>query len=248
MCQYIFSVILFLSLSLLLSCRSIMYSLVSKGANAPDKAASMFDPATGRDVIVIPLMHTGTEDYYKKVKDYLTTLRNDGYVVYYEGIGTADFQLLADSLRSRYDTIQRKFRKVTGMHLTGYDETDNKSLPFKTRGGQVAETPELKGITDKDIHADLSIAELIKRYEAAKGEIVLTDYDFQTDLLGKYKLPRAERKKYSSFFMLQTLRNEYVEELLQKYRHPKVVIAYGAGHYWFLIAILQNMGFEKRYS
>ncbi|MCX4291871.1 MAG: hypothetical protein OSJ36_08820 [Odoribacter sp.] len=237
--------ILLLSLCLLVSCRSIMYRLIAKGTNAPDKAASMLNQKTGQHVIVVPLMHTGTEDYYKKVKDYLTCLRNDGYIVYYEGIGTVDFKLLADSLRPKYDTIQRKFRKVTGMHLTGYDETNNQSLPFKTKGTQVAETPELKGITDNDIHADFFIAELVKRYETAKGEIVLTDYDFQTDLLAKYKLSRAERKKYSSFFMLQTLRNNYVGELLKTYQHPKVVIAYGAGHYWFLIAKLQDLGFEK---
>ncbi len=237
--------ILLLSLSMLVSCRSIMYSLVAKGKNAPEKATLMSNQTTGQKVIVVPLMHTGTKSYYKEVKDYLTTLRNDGYVVYYEGIGTIDPQLLADSLRPKYDTIQRKFRKVTGMHLTGYDEIDNRSLPFKTRGEQVAETPELKGITDKDIHADFSIAELVKRYEDAKGEIVLTDYDFKTDLSAKYKLPRKEREKYSSFFMLQTLRNDYIGELLQKYQHPKVAIAYGAGHYWFLYAMLRDMGFEK---
>ena len=45
--------------------------------------------------------------------------------------------------------------------------------------------------------------------------------------------------------MLQTLRNNYVGELLKTYQHPKVVIAYGAGHYWFLIAKLQDLGFEK---
>lgn len=229
----------------MVSCRSIMYRLIAKGTNAPDKAALMLNQKTGQHVIVVPLMHTGTEDYYKKVKDYLITLRNGGYVVYYEGIGTVDPQLLTDSLRPKYDTIQRKFRKVTGMHLTDYDETNNQSLPFKTKGKQVTETPELKGITNRDLHADLFITELVKRYEVDKGEIVLTDYDFQTDLLAKYKLPRTEQGKYSSFHMLQTLRNEYVGELLQKYQHPKVVIAYGAGHYWFLIAILQNMGFEK---
>ena len=147
----------------MVSCRSIMYRLIAKGTNAPDKAASMLNQKTGQHVIVVPLMHTGTEDYYKKVKDYLTCLRNDGYIVYYEGIGTVDFKLLADSLRPKYDTIQRKFRKVTGMHLTGYDETNNQSLPFKTKGTQVAETPELKGITDNDIHADFFIAELVKR-------------------------------------------------------------------------------------
>lgn len=45
--------------------------------------------------------------------------------------------------------------------------------------------------------------------------------------------------------MLQELRNEYVSELYRTYRHPKVAIVYGAGHFWFLYAKIRDMGFEE---
>lgn len=228
-----------------MSCRPIIYAVFLPGRTVVDKATLMVNPTEEREVILIPMMHTGRPAYYQKVKNYLDTLRHKGYIVYYEGIGTVNSQMLPDSLRPKYDTIQRKFRRVTGMHLTGYDRKDNLSLPFKTKGNQVTETPKVKGITKEDIHADLFIAELIKRYEAAKGEIVLTEYDFQTGLLEKYKLSRQEKEQYSSFFMLQELRNEYVIELFRTYRHPKVAIVYGAGHFWFLYAKIRDMGFEE---
>lgn len=231
--------------SVLMSCRPMIYAVFLQGRTVVDKATLMVNHTEGREVILIPMMHTGRPAYYQKVKNYLDTLRHRGYIVYYEGIGTVDPRMLPDSLRPKYDTIQRKFRRVTGMHLTGYDRKDNPSLPFKTKGKQVTETPELKGITKEDIHADLFIAELIKRYEAVKGEIVLTEYDFQTGLLEKYKLSRQEKEQYNSFFMLQELRNEYVSELFRTYRHPKVAIVYGAGHFWFLYAKIRDMGFEE---
>lgn len=236
--------VLFFCIGMLSSCRPLMYKLTVKGKTAVDKATLMVHQAEKREIILIPMMHTASPAYYEEVKNYLDTLRNKGYIVYYEGIGAIDPEMLADSLCQKYDTIERKFRKVTGMYLTDYDRSDNRSLPFKTRNKQVSETPELKGITGKDIRADLSVAELVRRYEAEKGEIVLTDYDFQTGLLDKYKLSRAEREKYSSFFMLQELRNDYVGELLRMNRHTKVAIVYGAGHYWFLHAKIRDMGFE----
>lgn len=33
--------------------------------------------------------------------------------------------------------------------------------------------------------------------------------------------------------------------LYRTYRHPKVAIVYGAGHFWFLYAKIRDMGFEE---
>ena len=126
--------ILFLSSGLFMSCRSVIYAVFLRGRAVEGKATLMVNHTEEREVILIPMMHTGRPAYYQKVKNYLDTLRHRGYVVYYEGLGTVDPRMLPDSLRPKYDTIQRKFRRVTGMHLTGYDRKDNPSLPFKTKG------------------------------------------------------------------------------------------------------------------
>lgn len=76
--------------SVLMSCRPMIYAVFLQGRTVVDKATLMVNHTEGREVILIPMMHTGRPAYYQKVKNYLDTLRHRGYVVYYEGIGTVD--------------------------------------------------------------------------------------------------------------------------------------------------------------
>lgn len=199
----------------------------------------MVNDSTKREVVIIPMMHTGSPKYYNRVKKIVDSLRSDGFVFFYESVQYCNDTLSAETR----DTLDRKLRKVVGFHLTAYNDKENESLPFTTHMGQVEQTWERTGLMHGDIHADLCIEELVRRYEAAKGEIVLTDYDLRTGLTEKYYISREEQEHYNSFYIIHKLREDYLLSLFDSSSYPKVAVLYGAGHKWFIIAGLDKLGF-----
>lgn len=199
------------------------------------------------------MIHVEKPSFYEEVKNYLDSLRTDGYVIFWEGIITpspVDSLLLAsvrqDRLREALtltidsltqDTIDRKFRKIFGMHLTSYRDTGNQSVPqrYKRKRELIDQTAQNTGIDfNKDIWADLSKAELIEIYEREIKKIELTEYDFQTGLFEKYSSKRKELKGHSRFALLHTFREAHVEKMIRESSHKKIVLLFGKGH-WRLL-------------
>lgn len=81
----------------------------------------------GHKVLFLPMTHLASKDYFAKVKDYIEKKKDEGYIVFDEGINysrsTANIKdIECDSIReityhSRLDTLERKYRKVCGYAL-----------------------------------------------------------------------------------------------------------------------------------
>lgn len=190
--------------------------------------------SSGRSIILIGMAHAGKPVFYENVRKLLDSLRAEGYVVFHEGVGrTRDMDSLV------LDTLQRKFRKILGFHLTDYLNEDNKSRKPYNKKKYIIQSDELLGIdfvSPDCIHADYMIYDLIKRYEQDKGEIILTEYDWNTSLMEKYDPKKSgDTTTYYRRYLVHTLRNEHVAKMIAESPYQKIVILYGRGHMHHII-------------
>ncbi len=88
----------------------------------------LVEPATGKEVVLIPMAHLEKAAYYSEIKYHLDCLKEDGHVVFYEGVG-----MPAIDGGRKNDILLRKFRRVMGFFLTGYKNSANKSIPRSIR-------------------------------------------------------------------------------------------------------------------
>ena len=80
----------------------------------------------GRKVFILKMIHINKPEFYQKVKQTIDSLRADGYVVFYEGVGDA---------KNGDELYERKFRRITHYSLMSYNdeanEVDNKKFGIK---------------------------------------------------------------------------------------------------------------------
>lgn len=150
-----------------------------------------------REVIIIPMSHLNTSGYYSKLREYLSNMRNQGYVTFNESVMSTDrysdtmlymnysdasklysFKNAIDSLNVR--KLQLKQRRMIGCTtMFGNDSLryNNRSVSRALRDKKyLGQTSELLGINNvSDYWVDMTLADLIARYEADNGEIILSD-------------------------------------------------------------------------
>ena len=192
-----------------------------------------------KEIVFIPMIHVAKAGYYEKVKDFLSQKRNEGYVVYYEGLVTG-----AATPEER-DTLALKMRKIIGYHLCGgYTNKENKSTPQYLKK-YVGQNMTNTGIdTLRDVRADMTVKELIAKIEAERGKkIALEPCDFETPLNAPYKCTNYKKRYYYSF--TRTYRDKYLSNLLLNTSNKKIVVVYGGAHIlWAMYPILDNKGFR----
>lgn len=208
--------------------------------NVKERITVMQHPQKQKEIIFIPMVHVGYTSTYQQINKALDSLRNQGYLICYEGVKLSN----SDSLR--LDTLQRKFRKIVGMHLSQYSDKSNKNLPKVARrihrkSNYTAQTNALIGIdTLRDVNLDLSLSELIAVYEKKHQQITLTQYDWSVPLGEKYRC-----QHYGELHdLLHTFRNQYIMDYIQTSTAPKVVLVYGSKHFFWLYPKLLNAGFQ----
>ena len=70
-----------------------------------------------REIIHIPMIHIARQEYYDKVKQFITEKRQQGYAIYYEGVETGG------ETKQEQDTIMMKVRKILCINISGgYDD------------------------------------------------------------------------------------------------------------------------------
>lgn len=215
---------------------------------------------TNKEVIFVPITHLGTEEQYKLLKTHLDSLKQNGYVTYFEGIwhypieftksevNTTELIAAIDSYSPTYndslylDTLFRKTRAILGRNLLGgYDNPDNKSQSQRVQkmnksGKYVEQSLENLGLTtEKDIWCDYSLDKLIERYEQDYGKINLLPYDFQTPLNSPYESPQPR----STYSFTDLYRERLVLDRITQSEHKKIVLVYGAAHMGMLALDLQ---------
>lgn len=216
------------------SCTPLVLSLITKSTVNKD-VLTYRNISTHHKITYIPTVHLGKKGYYRSIQTIVDSLRKKKYIILYEGINTR---------KQPNDTIQRKFRKVVGFHLTSRKNQKNKSFPkvFKSDKyiGQLQQPLGIRRQTD--INADLRLDTLISIFEKEYKEIVLSSCDFNTPLLEEYNC--KDSVKYSSYPLLITIRNEHLFNVINKHRNEDLVIIYGKGHKFMLHAFLIKNGYE----
>lgn len=222
----VFSILL-----LFTSCTSILVNLITK--DDINSNLLVYENQFEKKVVFLPMIHIGKEKYYQSVKTIVDSLRNQNFIVLYEGV----------SKEFSNDTILRKFRKVTGFHFTQYNDSANKSLPKALKNKKyVSQTRENTGIEKDDINADYSLDSLIYHYEKKYSEIKLSECDFTTALNSEYKC--KDTVQYNKYHLLHSLRDDNVNKFLQKYIHRDIVIVYGKGHKYMIHADLRDNNYK----
>ena len=70
-----------------------------------------------REIIHIPMIHIARQEYYDKVKQFITEKRQQGYAIYYEGVVTGG------ETKQEQDTIMMKVCKILCINISGgYDD------------------------------------------------------------------------------------------------------------------------------
>ena len=233
-------IVLFLSAAFVLlsavSCTRIAVALTNK--KDPFKEKTVWVKGD-KEIVFIPMIHVAKAGYYEKVKDFLSQKRNEGYVVYYEGLVTG-----AATPEER-DTLALKMRKIIGYHLCGgYTNKENKSTPQYLKK-YVGQNMTNTGIdTLRDVRADMTVKELIAKIEAKREKkLELEPCDFETPLNAPYKCTNYKKRYYYSF--TRTYRDKYLSNLLLNTSNKKIVVVYGGAHIlWAMYPILDNKGFR----
>ena len=232
--------VLFLSVAFVLlfavSCTRVATALTNKKNPLKEKTVWM---KGDKEIVFIPMIHVAKAGYYEKVKDFLSQKRNEGYVVYYEGV-----EIGAATPEER-DTLTLKMRKIIGSNLCGgYTNKENKSTPqyLKKYVGQDMTNTGID--TLRDVRADMTVKELIAKIEAERGKkIALEPCDFETPLNAPYKCTNYKRRYYYDF--TRTYRDKYLSTLLLNTSDKKIVVVYGGAHIlWAMYPILNNKGFR----
>lgn len=262
--------------SLLLSCLGscAMFRGTQWYANHPlQEVQKLIDPATGKEVVFIPMKHMSSERNYTETRLYLDSMKAKGYVTFFEGVINVPFHIdtideidavklyatldikMAPADSMHLDTLLRKCRRVMGCMLGegGYADPVNASLKgsAKKRSRYVSQTNETLGLsTERDIWADYSLADLVEICEKKYGEIKLTDYDFETGLYEKYEPDKRISLRVEDYFTLFA-RNDLIIRKVTESRRPKIAVIYGSNHSFGVVYLLKKEhGFrtDKRYK
>src|SRR5690606_30651477 len=113
----------------LCSCAKSIYSLRGNWMNK----RYMVDRMTNGEkmIVYIGVIHINTPEYYQKIKKDIDSLRAVGYSIMYEGILTTD----SPQTKERQELLDRKLRKVLGVHTTNYIDSTNQDMKsFNVKG------------------------------------------------------------------------------------------------------------------
>ena len=229
--------VLFLSVAFVLlsavSCTRVVVALYNKKDSLKKKTVWV---KGDKEIVFIPMIHVAKTGYYEQVKDFLSQKRNEGYIVYYEGLENG-----GETPQQR-DTLTLKERKILGFYLSKtYTDKENESLPnyLKKYVGQNGENTGID--TLRDVRADLTSKEIIAKIERIVGKIELEPCDFETPLNAPYKC--TNYKKRLRYPYVRSYRDEHLKRLLLNSSDKKIVVLYGQAHTWSIYPALEREGF-----
>jgi len=234
--------IIILSAITLTSCRTILIELLIKDKSAIKKIRIL--EKDDKEIIYVPIVHIGTERYYREIKEFLEHKRADGYTIYYEGVTYGESNI---SLEEKY-ILDLKLRRLLGFHLTALNNTQNHSLPdFVNNSRNTYQSKENIGIdTLADINIDLTRQELVYLYESEYDKIHLDTCDFNTPLLEKYSCSKGD----AYYKVVYSYRDKALIGKLLKSKHNRIVLVFGKSHWIKSIypKLVNKNGFELVYG
>jgi len=188
----------------------------------------------------IRMIHVNKPEFYLTTKKTLDSLRNEGYIVFYEGVTIE----LED--KEEADLYLKKFRRITHQTLMNYYDDENETKKSHKIEDYVYQNDADYGLNiEVDQLVDLSVKELILAYEKKFGEIILTDCDLNTPMGKKYKCSKKDKK--GTDYLISTLRNNHIFEEISKSKASKIVLVYGKAHIDVLGMMLKRDGWAFKH-
>lgn len=217
------------------SCSKIFYDTFIYDKSAM-KGKLVFEK-DDKTIVLIPVYHVNSLDYYTEIRDYIAQQRKDNYVVYYEGVG-------GKYTPEEKHILSLKQRKILGHHLTpSFTDETNLSLPKWLKNKKYhTQDYEYLGIVDTDMNIDLDKKTLIQMYEKQFGEIVLEPCDYDTPLHEPYKC----KKEPSDYYYTRKYRDQHLVKNLVESNDQKIIVIYGKAHKFSLYPNLLNAGFTLK--
>lgn len=200
-----------------------------------NKKKLVYTNEEGKYLIYLPTVHVGKKEYYESIKKEVDSLRNEGFIIAYEGIrfeiNKPDFELKA-----------KKMRRILGFNIANINDENRDALPKEYSNKKYLLQSEINtGILKTDVNFDVSLNELIEKYESKYGVVSLSDCDLQTSLSTKYD---CKQKKIPSFYITDVVRVDHVKDELKNYKDKNIVLLYGKGHRYFLNAGFLDHGYK----
>ncbi len=250
-------ILLLLSIAIISSC-SVFFGkgVALKTSKTLSNVLEFRDSTGGKTVVLLPMCHYGKMEDYQKIRSFLDGLKESGYVTFVEGFLRTDRVFDPDETYTmRYmldpeskigvldslvaDTLSRKLRRLLGLNLNAYYSDKTK------RKGFVRQDHEILGLdTDRDIWVDMTSRQLFDKYEE-RGQIRLTEYDFQCDLNSPDYNLRKSSKTYHSLFALLYIRDNYLLERILKSDYDKIAVVYGSMHIRDLKWLLKRNNYTR---
>lgn len=226
-----------LSIFLFISSISNAQGLLTKfGINQANKSfAISYYEKDNKRVAVVPMLHINKPGFYQMTKRKIDSLRDEGYKVFYESIETN----VKDSVE--LDIYMRKFRFISGIALMDYMDEKNEVFKGLQKGGYISQNDVDYGVNESiDIRTDLNLEDLVIYYEQEYGEIKLNNCDYSTQLGYKYNCSKIDENRV--YYILNTLRDNYVLNEIDNTSFEKVVLVFGRNHIMDIHSKIQKRG------
>jgi hypothetical protein len=248
----------YLLFTILLFCHSCKPLTALKKMNSEEATVEEWKNQTNKNVTFLAMAHIGKPEFYDNVQKTITRLKNEGYVVFYEGVrpGYISDSALSTTTIEKYskipevrtrnaDSLKRliyniKFKRMTGV----YPDTASLSNLIDDhnlfRNKMVQPPPAILGITAADLNVDVTSVELVNSYEQNFGEIELKQIDFAVPF--NEPLPGFRKLKPQSVNqIILSYRNDHLAASIQNSAHNKILVLYGLAHKKGTFEILKQL-------
>ncbi len=177
-----------------------------------------------KTIIFTPLTHFGQKIYYNSLRDSIVHWKENGYTIFYEGIIHEASEMDLDSISS--DNIMRKWRKIAGGEKVTREGYEELSEVFKN--GIVQPENEDLGIDSTDINADITLLDLVNKFEEYYGEVKIDSCDYATHLDSTYTC--GKKLKGNLMPIIVDYRNTQLVEKVIITELNSIVVLYGLVH------------------
>jgi hypothetical protein len=215
--------------------------------NSEDATFEQWKNGSDKIVVFLSMTHAGKPEFYKNVEQTIFNLKNDGYVVFYEGvkagiISDSAFDTSTIKKYQRYPEVKRlsldslkmliyaiKLKRMVGIYpdSTNYSKAI-KGLPIMKKSVVQPSASHL-GVSDNDFNIDVTKTELVDLYEQTNGEIILEQIDFAVPLNEPLPHFRILKQKNVTPIIIN-YRNEHLANSIQNSIYNKILILYGLAH------------------
>lgn len=182
-----------------------------------------------KTIVFVPIAHASTPEFYASVKSIVGDYKAKGYTVFFEQLKRSE----TAKPRPVPDTVSLKLRKLVGL-----EPSRQTYAVLKNFFPDIIPQPEYEalGVTKSDLNADVTVEQLVRRYESLYGTINLTACDF--DVNKTSLLYDCDKLNNDIEPVILDYRNENVAGLLKSSKTDKILVIYGAKHIPGIIKLL----------